>query len=198
MKKMTCEVFEREYLNLSDSSIDAARREELEEHTRHCSHCAQYSKDNSSVREALSSLPPIQVPPYFEANLKREINRLERGLKRPQWNTNPVPRFLAIGLGFSMAFVISLFISQPGQQPGMPGINQPGYMAESETTAPANTLATEKSITNQDQLLLVDSSKPADTAIHRLPEPAGMDSIPVPIEDDPWQINQVSTTPEDN
>ncbi len=198
MKKMTCEVFEREFRFLPDSVIDAARREALEEHARSCSHCAQYSEESNTVRANLSSLPPIPVPPYFEANLKREINRFERGLKKPQWNSNPVPRFLAIGLGFSMAFVISLIISQPGQQPGMTGTNQPDYMAESETTAPANTLETEKSITNQDQLLLVDSSKPADTAIHRLPEPAGMDSIPVPIEDDPWQINQVSTTPEDN
>ena len=55
-----------------------------------------------------------------------------------------------------------------------------------------------------DELLLEDPSALGfasedgvqDTATHRLPEPAGQDSIPIPVEDDYWKLNQVSTTPD--
>ena len=34
-----------------------------------------------------------------------------------------------------------------------------------------------------------------DTTQHRIPERPGTDSIPIPVEDDLWRIDRVSTTP---
>ena len=48
------------------------------------------------------------------------------------------------------------------------------------------------------EVLLTERPADTDTATHRLPEPAGLDSIPIPVDDDFWQLNKVSTTPDEN
>jgi hypothetical protein len=202
MMNVRCEDFEREYQNLSNDNVSVERKRELEVHLQSCKYCMNYSKATGEMREALLHLPNIDVPPYFETNLKREINRLEHGLRKPELNSKPLPRFLAFGSGFAVALLISFLVFQGGQyQQVMPGLNQqPGSIAKSEQPS-ATSEQIEEQLHHDDiygTLLLTESGALYDTSTHRLPEPAGTDSIPIPVDDDFWQINQVSTTPDEN
>ncbi len=198
MKKITCESYERGFLEFTKGTLDPEHRKAFEDHREQCEHCRNFSKATSDVRVALSQLPAIETPPYFTSNLKREINRLEQGSKKPEWNSRLIPRLLALGTGFALALFISFVALQPGQQPGIPGMEQPDMVAGSgaseETVNPDKKLTIDRG----GELLLTENEVVVDTMTHRLPEPAGMDSIPIPVDDDYWKINQVSTTPEDN
>ena len=199
MKNVTCEDFEREFEQLSKGTLNDERREALLQHQRSCQYCLRFGESLHPVREALLHMTELEVPPYFEANLKREINRLERGLSKPRWESGLLPRFVALSTGFALAVIVSLIVFQPGQQPGsIPGTVTPGMVAESETIEQPQKGESSLNAVETSGLLLTDNETESDTATHRLPEPAGLDSIPIPVEDDFWQLNKVSTTPDDN
>ncbi len=202
MKNVRCEDFEREYQNLSSDNVSVELRRELEEHLQNCKYCLNYSKATGDIRDTLLHLPKIDVPPYFGTNLKREINRLEHGLRKPELNSKPLPRFLAFGSGFAVALLISFLVFQGGEyQPVIPGLDQqPGFMAESEPSDAASEQIEGQLYPDDffETLGLTENRPLLETSTHRLPEPAGTDSIPIPVDDDFWQINQVSTTPDEN
>ncbi len=199
MKNVTCEDFEREFEQLSSEALDDVRRDALVAHQQSCQYCMSFSESVHPVRDALLNMAELEVPPYFEANLKREINRLESGLSKPKWESGLLPRFVALGTGFALALIVSFIVLQPGQQPGTnPAVGNPGVVAESETLEQPKKAERGLTVPEESDLLLTNSEADLDTATHRLPEPAGTDSIPIPIEDDFWQLNKVSTTPDDN
>ncbi len=198
MKNVNCEDFEREFQEFSSDGLNADRLRELELHQRECPHCRQYDLETSTLRQALQSIPLLEEPPYFLANLKREINRQESGLRKPQYRSNPLPRFLTVSTGFAVAIIASLVFLQPAQR-------NIGLSPSTGPTAGTEQLQPDQNMNNpSEELLLEDPSSLGfasedgilDTATHRLPEPAGQDSIPIPVEDDYWKLNQVSTTPD--
>ena len=199
MKNVTCEDFEREFEQLTNGTLDEERKNALIAHQQSCQYCMNFNASVYPIREVLLNMSELEVPPYFEANLKREINRLDSGLSKPRWESGFLPRFAALGTGFALALIVGFLVLQPGQQPGsIPGMDNPGEMAASEAIEQPQKGEQEMIIPGESNLLLTESESDLDTATHRLPEPAGTDSIPIPIEDDLWQLNKVSTTPDDN
>ena len=199
MMKVSCEDFEREFTTSVDGGIDSERKRALEEHRRTCPSCKSFDENTHAIRNRLLRVPKLETPPYFAANLRREINRMEQGLKRPDWNTGLVPRFLSLGTGFALALICGILIFRPGtQQTVYPPLSVP--VAENKnTTQDHNPGINEDHSLASDptELWLVTKDAGLDTATHRLPEPAGQDSIPIPVDDDYWRLNQVSTTPND-
>lgn len=199
MKKVRCEDFEREFAEFSGGSLSVDQRDALERHQRECRYCQSLNEKTWAFRRTLQSFPQLEAPPYFLANIKREINRLEHGLKKPQWNSKPLPHFLTVGAGITIAVICSIIFLQPDER-------ATGFIPSSGPTAATEQIQSDQNANPaEDNLLSEDPSEflyaseesPVDTATHRLPEPAGQDSIPIPVEDDYWKLNQVSTTPDD-
>lgn len=199
MKQVNCEDFERELADFITGGLSPERKDAFEKHRQHCVTCRNFSREADSIREALRQLPQLQVPPYFMANLKREINRLERGLRKPQWNMRPAPRLLSLSAGFALAIFCGVLFLHSGNQPsGVPTLIKPPENAERTASMEKNTPAPSQeqgpAISDADEFLYAEEGIERDTSRHRLPEPAGQDSIPIPIDNDYWKLNQVSTT----
>ncbi|MCX6640126.1 MAG: hypothetical protein NTW14_06545 [bacterium] len=201
MMNLSCEEFEKEYPAIKATHASAERLAELEQHRASCALCRQYAQDTRRVREALISLPKLQTPPYFLSNLKREINRMEMGLSKPEWNTGLFPRLALLGSGFTTAIVLGFFLFNPASRQ----ISYPTAASVEPSTDNVATIVTPqveikkiaKPTTTHEPLqsrFLADNA-PADTAIHKLPERPGHDQITIPVNDDLWRVNQVSTTP---
>lgn len=199
MKNLSCEDFEREFAEFSRGGLSADRRDTLERHRRECPLCQRITEETWALRSTLQSLPQLEAPPYFLANIKREINRLEHGLKKPRWNPSPLPRFLTAGAGFAIAVLLSFIFLQSGER-------STGFTPPSSPTASTEQIQPNQNLNvPEEEVLKEDPSEQwyaseegvIDTATHRLPEPAGQDSIPIPVENDYWKLNQVSTTPDD-
>lgn len=200
MMSVSCEDFEREFADFSGGRVTEDRRKDLEEHRRNCDHCRRYAEESEEIREALQRIPKLEVPPYFATNLKREINRMELGLKRLEWSPSPAPRFLALSTGFAMALIVGFIFLQPGKrQWDYPTLPQPlsgtGDIADAENTEVDTDMTGRSLMSNPSDIWFAAEGSVIDTARHRLPEPAGTDSIPIPMDDDYPRINQVSTTP---
>ncbi|MBU0519429.1 hypothetical protein KKA00_10695 [bacterium] len=195
MMNVRCEDFEREHAEFKTGKLDTERSEALAAHQRQCSHCATYSAGLHEVRQMLQKLPQLESSPYFESDLQREINSLKHGGNSKQ-QASGVPRFLALASGFAVAIIVSFVILQPAEQPTTIDASR-GVMAEEQTLEKKSVPNSARMITNElaEELMLAYEG-PVDTAIHRLPEPAGQDSIPIP--NDYWKLDQVSTTPGDN
>lgn len=203
MMKVSCEEFENRYTDLIGGKLDDEQKKAFEEHRRSCVHCMRLTSESLIIRRELLNLPKLEVSPYLAANVKREINRLERGLGKPAWTPGLMPRFAALASGFAIAIICSLIIFQPtGQQTGDPALmspaTQPGMTAESGTTSDNLELNEAPTLYDPTEEMFTSFDASIDTATHHLPEPPGTDSIPIPVEDDYWRINQVSTTPDDN
>ena len=203
MMKVSCEEFENRYADLITGNLDAEQKKALEEHGRSCTHCQRFTAQSDAIRQELLNLPQLEVSPYFAANVRREINRLERGLKKPEWTPSLLPRFAALASGFAVAVICGLIIFQPGgQNANDPTLMNPatpsGMTAERGTTSENLEVSEPAMLYDPAEELLTSYESGVDTATHHLPEPPGTDSIPIPVEDDYWRINQVSTTPDDN
>ncbi|TKJ39835.1 hypothetical protein CEE37_11195 [candidate division LCP-89 bacterium B3_LCP] len=199
MMKVSCEDFERGYEDFSGGQLDSSKAKALEEHLTTCPACRLYTQSQHLVRDALRTLPEMKTPPYFWTNLKREINRIESGQKKPSFNASLLPRFASVASGFALALICGfLFLQQGNHQPGFlqtdPSITAERSLQDGASDA---TLEETSPIDYSQDWLAADNVQ-IDTSQHRLPEPAGQDSIPIPVEDDFWQLNQVSTTPDDN
>ena len=204
MMNVNCEDFEREFAGFFSGEIDADRKDALEEHRRNCSSCQRFNEETGAIREALHRIPKLEVPPYFTANVKREVNRLELGLKKPDWNPRLLPRFLSVSTGFAMALICGLLFFQPNRQqavyPTLTGSNpsEAGQISDSEKPADLPEQIERPLISDPSEDLFAGEVSTFDTLTHRLPEPPGQDSISIPFEDDFWQLNQVSTTPDEH
>lgn len=203
MMKMKCEEFERQYGELVAGALNVDRRAALERHRESCKYCARFTTESETIRKALLNLSKLEASPYLAAGIRREINRLERGISHPDWSPRLLPRFVALGTGFALAIICSLIIFESGGQRadnpliyGTNGANN--VVAERENTGIAPTVSDQDQPAENPAALFTSTDSNLDTMTHRLPEPAGTDSIPVPTEDDLWRLNQVSTTPGDN
>jgi hypothetical protein len=204
MTQIRCEEFERDFAYQSDSQTDPARQQALENHRQNCSFCRSYSTITFNLRAALSCVPKLETTPQFIFNLRREINRLERPRTNREIGVAPLPHTLAVSTGFALAVVMGIFLLRPGQpiQEIVPINSNPPVIA-TQTTA---TQAVPKTVTKPERVepqitvptsrdLLASGTLGRDTLKHRLPEAPGKDSIPIPVENDLWRMNQVSTTP---
>lgn len=197
MKTMKCEEFEAKFAAFVAGALDAEQVEDMVRHQQTCSHCRHFNEESGKIRERFLDLSKLKVSPYFNANLQREINRLERGLEKPDFSPSSIPRFVAIATGFAVAIIAGFIVFQSNRPVTNPTAISPRTVAESQLeTSPSNTADDYLLTEPTDVFYTMDEQ--IDTATHRLPEPAGTDSFPIPTEDDLWQLNQVSTTPGGN
>gem|GEM_PF-2475009 len=212
MMTINCEELEQGFSDLSRGQVDPQRRAALEEHRRTCPHCRQFSADTMELRLVLSELPKLETSPQFIFNLKREIHRMEGGQAARGWSFSLFPHPLALTSGFALAILLGYVLFQPATSPVMDPANMasaPDLIPESvEAPSVAQEQVVPQVITPpatpqvirpmtaapQEQFLLTQDAV-VDTARHRLPETPGTDSIPIPVQDDLWRMNQVSTTP---
>jgi hypothetical protein len=147
------------------------------------------------------SIPDLPTPPYFMANLKREINRLERGVRKPDWSLSFFPRLALLGSGFTAALILGTMLFQPvAQQANMASLQESGSKAaliagEPVLQPPAtkNNQPAPVKRHQQAQPQFAFETSNTDTAVHKLPERPGQDQIH--INNDPWPTNQVSLNP---
>jgi hypothetical protein len=195
MRSLNCEEFERRYTAFKAGALNAEEVEAFVKHQQSCSLCRNFSEESDALRTRLLDLPKLETSPFFVTGLQREIQRLERGLRKPDLAPSSLPRFFAAATGFAVAVIVG-FIVFRSDQPAMESNSvSPTIVAESQTDAISGA---EETLVSEPSEVFFTMDEQIDTATHRLPEPAGIDSFPIPMEDDLWQINQVSTTPGGN
>ncbi len=195
MRSMNCEEFERRYTAFKAGTLSADEVEAFVKHQQSCSLCRHFTEESDALRTRLLDLPKLKTSPYFLAALHREIQRMERGLRKPDQMPSPLPRFFAAATGFAVAVIVGFIVFRSDQPVTKSNTEAPAVVAESRSEAPS---LDEQTVVAEPPEVFFTMDEQIDTATHRLPEPAGIDSFPIPMEDDLWQINQVSTTPGGN
>ncbi|MFH1862690.1 MAG: zf-HC2 domain-containing protein [bacterium] len=198
MSAVRCEDFEKAFAGFIRGELDPAEKARLEAHRRECRHCQDFSREASELREVLHQTPELEVSPYFTHQLMREVKRMEQGKQKPEWDWFPLPRFAALTTGFAVALVLGIFFlrfnPQMSSTPSM--VQSPGTIED--RIQPGIERSAPKSAVNQTSgrfdELFAETETRVDTIEHRLPERAGSSSIAIPTDDDPWRINQVSTS----
>jgi len=199
MTNIRCEDYERGYADLAETATDSIRRQALADHAQSCPYCRNFGAQALRLRAAMSSLPRLDVSPQFIYNLRRAIHRLERAETGFGRDFAPKAYPLALSAGFAMALLLGFLFLRPGYQPGGIGGMQPTALTAAtgaQVQGPAAQPIRERQMTpvsTQEALIAQDAG--TDTARHRLPEAPGKEKIPIPVEDDLWRLNQVSTTP---
>jgi hypothetical protein len=206
MTEIRCEVFELEFASLNDNQAKPNRKLELEKHRQNCPHCRSFNQQTLTLRVALAHIPRLETSPQFVFNLRREINRLEHPRTNREMGFAPWPHSVAVSSGFVMAVILGFLFLRPGAPTSEPALtnNTPAMTTQTvpQKIVPLSPVVKQESIgtpsvsPRQHNLLASAADSRHDTLIHRLPEAPGMDSIPIPLEDDMWRMNhQVSTAP---
>ncbi len=200
MMNFNCEDYEKHFPDSTGDQKPAGTGEALEKHRESCPSCQVFNQETAQIRTLLLSLPKLEAAPNFSYNLRREINRMEGSKSRPEWGTAPLP--LALSGGFALAVLLGFLLFRPMIQTEsmlpMPmnasqnvvAQDQPGETAKEVASAPVE----QAYVMPADNQLLTEKAG-MDTSIHQLPGEPGMEAIPVPVQTEPWPINQVSTTP---
>jgi hypothetical protein len=205
MTDIRCEDFEREFAQLNDMQAEPARRQALASHKQNCPFCRNYSAEMQGLRTALRNLRKLETSPQFIFNLKREINRLELPTSRREMRSTPLPYTVALSTGFALAIFIGVLLLRPVLPVSESTLSLnpapiSSQVAVKDVSSPAS--ATQEILDPKiipspihEQWTATNDLSNRDTLKHRLPEAPGKDSIPIPLRDDYWRMNQVSTIP---
>jgi anti-sigma factor RsiW len=74
--KITCTEFERLEMKLLDNELTGAEKARMDEHTRHCKHCAEDLALYMSLAEDMQALPTPQIKADFTQDVMQSVYAL--------------------------------------------------------------------------------------------------------------------------
>jgi hypothetical protein len=114
---MNCGKYKSQFNDYLDGDLSLREREKLQHHLKECLPC--YSKWSSlqKTQEILHQLPTLDPPKYLSAVVMARLKN--RRLRQPLWFSANLPRWLPLGVGAALLFLISVVLWQvmPSQYP---------------------------------------------------------------------------------
>lgn len=117
---MDCTRYSESIDDLIDGTVGSIRRAELERHLDSCGDCRALVADLEAIRDAASSLDPIELPPRVWLQLAGRLRQEGRVTATPV-PTSPIARraaWLAIAAALILAIGTSLVMLLPRLRPG--------------------------------------------------------------------------------
>ena len=117
---MDCTRYSESIHDLIDGTVGPIRRAELERHLDSCRDCRALVADLEAIRDAASSLDPIELPPRVWLQLAGRLRQEGRVTATPV-PTSPIARraaWLAIAAALILAIGTSLVMLLPRLRPG--------------------------------------------------------------------------------
>ena len=114
---MDCTKYQSQFNDYLDGDLSLREREKLQHHLRECLPCYRKWSSLQKTQEILHQLPTLDPPEHLSAVVMARLKN--RALQRPFWFSANLPRWLPLGVGAALLFLISVGLWQvmPSQYP---------------------------------------------------------------------------------
>jgi hypothetical protein len=114
---MSCGKYQSQFNDYLDGDLSLRKREKLQYHLKECLGCYRKWSSLHKTREILQQLPTLDPPEHLSAVVMARLKN--RRLHRPLWSSGNFPRWLPLGVGATLLFLISVGLWQvmPSQYP---------------------------------------------------------------------------------
>jgi hypothetical protein len=114
---MNCGNYQSQFNDYLDGDLSLREREELQHHLKECLPCYRKWSSLQKTQDILHQLPALDPPEHLSAVVMARLKN--RRLHRPPWFSANLPRWLPLGVGATLLFLISVGLWQvmPSQYP---------------------------------------------------------------------------------
>ena len=114
---MNCGNYQSQFNDYLDGDLSLREREELQHHLKECLPCYRKWSSLQKTQDILHQLPALDPPEHLSAVVMAGLKN--RRLHRPPWFSANLPRWLPLGVGATLLFLISVGLWQvmPSQYP---------------------------------------------------------------------------------
>ena len=114
---MNCEKYQSQFDDYLDGDLSLRERKELQHHLKECLSCYRKWSSLQKTQEILHQLPTLDPPEHLSAVVMARLKN--RRHHRPPWFSATFPRWLPLGVGAALLFLISVGLWQvmPSQYP---------------------------------------------------------------------------------
>jgi hypothetical protein len=114
---MNCGKYQSQFNDYLDGDLSLREREKLQHHLKECLPCYRKWSSLQKTQEILHQLPALDPPEHLSAVVMARLKN--RRLRRPPWFFANLPRWLPLGVGATLLFLISVGLWQvmPSQYP---------------------------------------------------------------------------------
>jgi len=107
---LTCEDFERHYLDFSAGRPISVSPDEIRQHRASCRYCARLTTGTAQLHTLLTGLPALEPRAGFELRLQHRIATQSDVVRAPQ---RAFPRWAALGAGLATGLALAVFVILP-------------------------------------------------------------------------------------
>ena len=114
---MNCGKYQSQFNDYLDGDLSLREREKLQHHLKECLGCYRKWSSLQKSQEVLHQLPTLDPPEHLSAVVMARLKN--HRLQRPFWFSADLPRWLPLGVGATLLFLISVGLWQvmPSQYP---------------------------------------------------------------------------------
>ena len=114
---MNCGKYQSQFNDYLDGDLSLRERKKLQHHLKECLGCYRKWSSLQKTQEILHQLPTLDPPEHLSAVVMARLKN--RRLHRPPWFSANLPRWLPLGVGATLLFLISVGLWQvmPSQYP---------------------------------------------------------------------------------
>lgn len=103
---MDCMKYQTQFNDYLDGDLSLREREKLQHHLKECLPCYRQWSSLQKTQEILHQLPTLDPPDHLSAVVTARLKN--RSLQRPPWFSANLPRWLPLGVGAVLLFLISV------------------------------------------------------------------------------------------